>query len=243
MKYILVTGGSRGIGRAVCVRLAQMGMPVIINYRSNEAEALKTKQLVEAEGVKAELLPFDVTDEAQVTKAMDQWEEQHPDDFIYVLVNNAGITRDGVMFMMSDDDWHDVLSTTLDGFFFITRRILKHMMPRHHGGRIVNVASLSGLKGIQGQTNYSAAKAGLIGATKALALEVAARQITVNAVAPGFVDTDMTESLDRAALEQQIPMRRFAKPEEVAEAVAFLASEGAAYVTGDVISINGGLYT
>ena len=243
MKYILVTGGSRGIGRAVCVRLAQMGMPVIINYRSNEAEALKTKQLVEAEGVKAELLPFDVTDEAQVTKAMDQWEEQHPDDFIYVLVNNAGITRDGVMFMMSDDDWHDVLRTTLDGFFFITRRILKHMMPRHHGGRIVNVASLSGLKGIQGQTNYSAAKAGLIGATKALALEVAARQIMVNAVAPGFVDTDMTESLDRAALEQQIPMRRFAKPEEVAEAVAFLASEGAAYITGDVISINGGLYT
>ena len=243
MKYILVTGGSRGIGRAVCVRLAQMGMPVIINYRSNEAEALKTKQLAEAEGVKAELLPFDVTDEAQVTKAMDQWEEQHPDDFIYVLVNNAGITRDGVMFMMSDDDWHDVLHTTLDGFFFITRRILKHMMPRHHGGRIVNVASLSGLKGIQGQTNYSAAKAGLIGATKALALEVAARQITVNAVAPGFVDTDMTESLDRAALEQQIPMRRFAKPEEVAEAVAFLASEGAAYITGDVISINGGLYT
>lgn len=243
MKYILVTGGSRGIGRAVCVRLAQMGMPVIINYRSNEAEALKTKQLVEAEGVKAELLPFDVTDEAQVTKAMDQWEEQHPDDFIYVLVNNAGITRDGVMFMMSDDDWHDVLRTTLDGFFFITRRILKHMMPRHHGGRIVNVASLSGLKGIQGQTNYSAAKAGLIGATKALALEVAARQITVNAVAPGFVDTDMTESLDRAALEQQIPMRRFAKPEEVADAVAFLASEGAAYITGDVISINGGLYT
>ena len=243
MKYILVTGGSRGIGRAVCVRLAQMGMPVIINYRSNEAEALKTKQLVEAQGVKAELLPFDVTDEAQVTKAMDQWEEQHPDDFIYVLVNNAGITRDGVMFMMSDDDWHDVLHTTLDGFFFITRRILKHMMPRHHGGRIVNVASLSGLKGIQGQTNYSAAKAGLIGATKALALEVAARQITVNAVAPGFVDTDMTESLDRAALEQQIPMRRFAKPEEVAEAVAFLASEGAAYITGDVISINGGLYT
>ena len=243
MKYILVTGGSRGIGRAVCVRLAQMGMPVIINYRSNEAEALKTKQLVEAEGVKAELLPFDVTDEAQVTKAMDQWEEQHPDDFIYVLVNNAGITRDGVMFMMSDDDWHDVLHTTLDGFFFITRRILKHMMPRHHGGRIVNVASLSGLKGIQGQTNYSAAKAGLIGATKALALEVAARQITVNAVAPGFVDTDMTEALDRAALEQQIPMRRFAKPEEVAEAVAFLASEGAAYITGDVISINGGLYT
>lgn len=243
MKYILVTGGSRGIGRAVCVRLAKMGMPVIINYRSNETEALKTKAMVEAEGGKAELLPFDVTDEAQVNKAMDQWEDQHPDDFIYVLVNNAGIRRDGVMFMMGDDDWHDVLRTTLDGFFFITRRVLKHMMPRHHGGRIVNLASLSGLKGMQGQANYSAAKAGLIGATKALALEVAPRQITVNAVAPGFVDTDMTQDLDRAALEQLIPMHRFAKPEEVAEAVAFLASEGAAYITGDVISINGGLYT
>lgn len=242
MKYILVTGGSRGIGRAVCVRLAKMGMPVIINYRSNEAEAQKTKALVEAEGVKAELLPFDVSDEAQVTKAMDQWEDQHPDDYIYVLVNNAGIRRDGVMFMMSDDDWHDVLRTTLDGFFFITRRVLKHMMPRHRGGRIVNLASLSGLCGIQGQANYSAAKAGLIGATKALALEVAPRQITVNAVAPGFVETDMTHDLDHEALVKTIPMRRFAKPEEVAEAVAFLASEGAAYITGEVISINGGLY-
>ncbi len=242
MKYILVTGGSRGIGRAVCVRLAKMGMPVIINYRSNEAEAQKTKALVEAEGVKAELLPFDVSDEAQVTKAMDQWEDQHPDDYIYVLVNNAGIRRDGVMFMMSDDDWHDVLRTTLDGFFFISRRVLKHMMPRHRGGRIVNLASLSGLCGIQGQANYSAAKAGLIGATKALALEVAPRQITVNAVAPGFVETDMTHDLDHEALVKTIPMRRFAKPEEVAEAVAFLASEGAAYITGDVISINGGLY-
>lgn len=242
MKYILVTGGSRGIGRAVCVRLAKMGMPVIINYRSNEAEAQKTKALVEAEGVKAELLPFDVSDEAQMTKAMDQWEDQHPDDYIYVLVNNAGIRRDGVMFMMSDDDWHDVLRTTLDGFFFITRRVLKHMMPRHRGGRIVNLASLSGLCGIQGQANYSAAKAGLIGATKALALEVAPRQITVNAVAPGFVETDMTHDLDHEALVKTIPMRRFAKPEEVAEAVAFLASEGAAYITGEVISINGGLY-
>ena len=242
MKYILVTGGSRGIGRAVCVRLAKMGMPVIINYRSNEAEAQKTKALVEAEGVKTELLPFDVSDEAQVTKAMDQWEDQHPDDYIYVLVNNAGIRRDGVMFMMSDDDWHDVLRTTLDGFFFITRRVLKHMMPRHRGGRIVNLASLSGLCGIQGQANYSAAKAGLIGATKALALEVAPRQITVNAVAPGFVETDMTHDLDHEALVKTIPMRRFAKPEEVAEAVAFLASEGAAYITGEVISINGGLY-
>ena len=243
MKYILVTGGSRGIGRAVCIRLAQMGLPIIINYRSNEAAAKETQQLVEAQGVNAELMPFDVCDEAQVSKALDTWEDAHPDDYISVLVNNAGIRRDGVMFMMSDDDWHDVLRTTLDGFFFLTRRILKHVMPRHHGGRIINIASLSGVKGLPGQANYSAAKAGLIGATKALALETAARNITVNAVAPGFVETDMTKDLNEDTLKQMIPMKRFAKPEEIAEVVAFLASPGAAYITGEVINVNGGLYT
>lgn len=243
MKYILVTGGSRGIGRAVCIRLAQMGLPIIINYRSNEAAAKETQQLVEAQGVNAELMPFDVCDEAQVSKALDTWEDAHPDDYISVLVNNAGIRRDGVMFMMSDGDWHDVLRTTLDGFFFLTRRILKHVMPRHHGGRIINIASLSGVKGLPGQANYSAAKAGLIGATKALALETAARNVTVNAVAPGFVETDMTKDLDEDALKQMIPMKRFAKPEEIAEVVAFLASPGAAYITGEVINVNGGLYT
>lgn len=243
MKYILVTGGSRGIGRAVCIRLAQMGLPIIINYRSNEAAAKETQQLVEAQGVNAELMPFDVCDEAQVSKALDTWEDAHPDDYISILVNNAGIRRDGVMFMMSDNDWHDVLRTTLDGFFFLTRRILKHVMPRHHEGRIINIASLSGVKGLPGQANYSAAKAGLIGATKALALETAARNVTVNAVAPGFVETDMTKDLDEDALKQMIPMKRFAKPEEIAEVVAFLASPGAAYITGEVINVNGGLYT
>ena len=243
MKYILVTGGSRGIGRAVCIRLAQMGLPIIINYRSNEAAAKETQQLVEAQGVNAELMPFDVCDEAQVSKALDTWEDAHPDDYISILVNNAGIRRDGVMFMMSDDDWHDVLRTTLDGFFFLTRRILKHVMPRHHGGRIINIASLSGVKGLPGQANYSAAKAGLIGATKALALETAARNVTVNAVAPGFVETDMTKDLNEDTLKQMIPMKRFAKPEEIAEVVAFLASPGAAYITGEVINVNGGLYT
>lgn len=242
MKYTLITGASRGIGRAVALRLAKMGQPIIINYRSNEAKALEVKKLVEAEGCQAELMPFDVTDEEAVNKAMDDWENAHPDDYISILVNNAGIRHDNVMFMMTDDEWHSVLNTTLNGFFYLTRRVLKHMMPRHRGGRIVNLASLSGLCGIQGQANYSAAKAGLIGATKALALEVAPRQITVNAVAPGFVETDMTHDLDHEALVKTIPMRRFAKPEEVAEAVAFLASEGAAYITGDVISINGGLY-
>lgn len=241
MKYSLVTGGSRGIGRAICVRLAQMGLPVIINYRSDETAARETLRLVEAQGVKAELMPFDVCDEQQIDKALDAWEGAHPDDYISILVNNAGICRDGLMFMMSDDDWHDVLRTTLDGFFYLTRRVLKYVIPRHREGRIINIASLSGIKGLPGQVNYSAAKAGLIGATKALALETASRHITVNAVAPGFVETDMTKDFDQNALKQMIPMKRFAKPEEIAEVVAFLASSGAAYITGEVINVNGGL--
>lgn len=243
MKYVLVTGGSRGIGRAICLRLVSMGMPVIINYNSNHSSANETKSLVENLGGQAELLPFDVSDKAEVEKAISSWEEAHPDDYIAVLVNNAGVRRDQVMFMMSDDDWHQVLNTTLDGFFYLTRCLLKHMMPRKRGGRIINIASLSGVKGLPGQTNYSAAKAALIGATKALAQEVAQRNITVNAIAPGFIETDMTKDLPEEDLKQTIPLRRFGKPEEVAALVAFLASDDASYITGEVININGGLYT
>jgi 3-oxoacyl-[acyl-carrier protein] reductase len=220
-----------------------MGMPIIINYNSNTAAAQATLQEVKDLGGEAELLPFDVSNRESVETALDQWEANHPDDYISVLVNNAGIRRDNSMFMLSDDEWHQVIDTTLDGFFYVTRRLLKHMMPRRRGGRIVNIASLSGVKGIAGQTNYSAAKAALIGATKALALEVAARNITVNAVAPGFIATDMTSSLPVDELTKLIPVGRFGQPEEVAALVAFLVSDDAAYITGQVVNINGGLYT
>lgn len=243
MKYALVTGGSRGLGRAVCLKLAVQGWPVVINYQSNAAAAEETKRLIEEQGGQAELLRFDVSKKEEVEAALDQWEASHEADYIAVLVNNAGIRRDNVMFMMGDEEWHSVLDTSLNGFFYITRRLLKHMMPRRRGGRIVNMASLSGLKGMAGQTNYSAAKAALIGATKALAQEVATRGVTVNAVAPGFIDTDMTKDLPQDELKQMIPVGRFGRPEEVAAAVAFLVSEDAAYITGEVISVNGGLYT
>ena len=243
MKYALVTGASRGIGKAVALRLAKEGWPVIINFLSNKEAAQQVADEITANGGTVELLPFDTSDPKAIETALDQWEEQHPDDWIGVLVNNAGIRRDNVLFMMSDEDWHSVLDTTLNGYFYITRHLLKHMMPRKRGGRIINMASLSGVKGLPGQANYSAAKAAIIGATKSLAQEVGSRKITVNAIAPGFIETDMTKDL---AVEEQtklIPVGRFGKPEEVAALAAFLASDEAAYITGEVININGGLYT
>ncbi len=243
MKYALVTGASRGIGKAIALRLASEGWPVVINYLSNKAAADEVAEAIRSNGGQAELLPFDTSDPKATEAALDQWEQAHPEDYIAVLVNNAGIRRDGAMFMMSDEDWHQVLDTTLNGFFYITRRLLKHMMPRKRGGRIINMASLSGLKGLPGQANYSASKAAIIGATKALAQEVGARNITVNAVAPGFIETDMTKDLAQDELKKNIPAGRFGKPEEVAALVSFLASDEAAYITGEVISINGGLYT
>lgn len=242
MKYALITGASRGLGKAICLALAGKGIPVIINYQSNEQAAQQTAAMVEENGGKAELMKFDVGDQMAVESALDAWEQQHPDDYIAYLVNNAGIRRDNLMFMMPDKDWHDVMNTTMNGFFYVTRRLLPKMMQRKHGGRIVNISSLSGLKGMAGQVNYSAAKAALIGATKALAQEVAARNVTVNAVAPGFIETDMTKDLPQEELKQLVPMKRFGKPEEVAALVSFLMSDEAAYITGETISINGGLY-
>ena len=242
MKYALVTGGSRGLGRAICCKLAEMGIPVLINYQSNQAAAEEVRDIIRSNGGEAELLRFDVSNESEVTEVLSQWESNHPEDYIAYLVNNAGIRRDNVMFMMPTSDWQAVINTSLNGFFYVTRQLLPKMMMRKHGGRIVNMASLSGLKGIAGQTNYSAAKAGLIGATKALAQEAAARNVTVNAVAPGFIETDMTKDLPQEELQKLVPMKRFGKPEEVAALVGFLCSDAASYITGEVISINGGLY-
>lgn len=242
MKYALVTGGSRGIGRAVCLKLSAMGFPVLINYQSNRQAAEETKDLITANGGTAELLPFDVTISEEVDSAIETWQNAHPDDYIGILVNNAGIRKDTLMVFMPNDDWQSVLNTTLNGFFYTTRRIIKGMMSKRDG-RIINMASLSGLKGQAGQTNYSAAKAALIGATKALAQEIGSRKITVNAVAPGFIETDMTKGFNEADFKKMIPAGRFGKPEEVAALVGFLASDDAAYITGEVISINGGLYT
>lgn len=242
MKYALVTGGSRGIGRAVSIAIARSGMPVVINYAGNHQAAQQTKADIEAEGGQAELLQFDVANPTAVETAIENWQTQHPDDHIHTLVNNAGIRNDALMVFMQDEQWDSVLSTSLGGFFHVTRRLLKNMVTKR-GGRIINIVSLSGLKGMPGQTNYSAAKAAVIGATKALAQEVAARKVTVNAVAPGFIATDMTQDLDQAELKKLVPVGRFGQPEEVAALVAFLASDAAAYITGEVISINGGLYT
>lgn len=242
MKYALVTGGSRGIGRSVSVQLAEQGYRILINYKSNEAEALKTLELVRAKGSDGELLKFDVSDKTAVDAVLGNWIEGNKDKVIEVLVNNAGIRQDALMIWMTEEQWKNVLGSSLDGFYYVTRLVITGMLTKKYG-RIVNVVSLSGIKGMPGQTNYSAAKAGVIGATKALAQEVARRGVTVNAVAPGFIRTDMTQDLKEEDLKSLIPMQRFGLPEEVADAIVFLASPKASYITGTVLSINGGLYS
>ena len=242
MNYALVTGGSRGIGRAACIRLAAQGFAILINYVSNEQKARETAELVEQAGGQATLLKFDVANAEETAAVLGGWMQSHPDDFIEVLVNNAGIRRDGLLIWTEPEDWHKVLDTTLNGFYNVTRPLIQPMLLKKRG-RIINIASLSGLKGMPGQTNYSAAKGGLIAATKALAQEVGRKKVTVNAIAPGFVNTDMVEGLDEATLKKEVPLQRFGEPEEVAALIGFLASPDAAYITGECISINGGLYS
>ena len=241
MNYALVTGGSRGLGASIAKRLTSPELAVIINYRSNEEAAIRVAEEIRANGGIADLLPFDVSSEKSVDAALEKWEDAHPNDQITVLVNNAGIREDNLMIFMQSEQWHKVINTTLDGFFYVTRRVLKGMLTKKFG-RIINIASLSGLKGLPGQANYSAAKAALIGATKALAQEVAARKVTVNAIAPGFIKSDMTKDLDESTLKKQSPLGRFGEPEEGAALVSFLASKDSSYITGETISINGGLY-
>lgn len=245
-RYALVTGASRGIGRAIAIELAKDGCAILLNYKSNHAEAEETKRLIEAAGGEAELMPFDVSQPDAINAALDNWFAAHPDEYIDVLVNNAGIVDDEIMLLMEPEQWHRVVDVNLNGFFYCTRRVIEGMVMNHHG-RIVNISSAAGQMGISGLVHYSTAKAALIGATRSLAVELAPKHITVNAVAPGMIQTDMT----RQATEYMhnhlkdvnaIPMRRWGTPEEVAYLVSFLCSNRADYISGQTIGINGAAF-
>ncbi|MEJ6792107.1 MAG: 3-oxoacyl-ACP reductase FabG [Lacinutrix sp.] len=242
-KHALVTGGSRGIGKAVCIQLAKdTDYHVLINYNSNKLEALNTLKEVKSVGGNGEILQFNVVNVDEVKSVLDAWNERNKDAVIEVLVNNAGITKDGLFMWMPQNDWQDVINTSLNGFFNVTNYLIQKLLVNRYG-RIINMVSVSGLKGTPGQTNYSAAKGAVIAATKALAQEVAKRNITVNAVAPGFIKTYMTSELDEKKLKKMIPVNRFGTAEEVAHVVSFLASNKASYITGEIININGGIYS
>lgn len=240
---ILITGASKGIGKAIALQLSKdHGLHMLINYSSDTNAAKETLDEISKAGGTAELLKFNVQNKVEVDEVIGKWQENNPKKFIGVLVNNAGITKDGLFMWMPESDWDEVIAVSLKGMFNVTQNVIQQML-RKKSGRIVNIASLSGLKGLPGQTNYSAAKAGMIGATKALAQEVAKRNITVNAIAPGFIKTDMIKDLKEEQYLKLIPMKRMGEPEEIAHLVSFLVSEKASYITGEVININGGLYS
>lgn len=245
-RYALVTGASRGIGRAIAIELAKDGCAILLNYKSNHTEAEATKQMIEAAGGEAELMPFDVSQPDAINAALDQWFAAHPDDYIDVLVNNAGILDNEIMLFMEPEQWHRVVDVNLNGFFYCTRSVIEGMVINHHG-RIVNISSISGQTGFPGMVNYAAAKSALIGVTKALATELAPKHITVNAVAPGSLLTDMARKGAEYAPERlkdinSIPMRRLGTPEEVAYLVSFLCSNRADYISGQIIGINGAAF-
>lgn len=243
MKCALITGGSRGIGSAICQKIAQEGnYHILINYQGNQEAAEATLAKIKELGATGEIIKFNVADADEVKNALTTWQEANPDAVVEVIVNNAGITRDGLFMWMSQEDWNSVINTSLNGFFNVTNFFIQKLL-RNKYGRIVNMVSVSGVKGTAGQTNYSAAKGAVVAATKALAQEVAKRNITVNAVAPGFIRTDMTGELDEKELVKLIPANRFGEAEEVADLVAFLVSRKAGYITGEVININGGIYS
>ncbi len=243
MKCAIVTGGSRGIGKAICLKLAEeKNYHILINYTSNEAAAKETLAQVQELGATGEILKFDVGNAAETTEVLTKWQDANPNSLVEVIINNAGITRDGLFMWMKPEDWNDVINTSLNGFYNVTNFFIQKLL-RNKYGRIINMVSVSGVKGTAGQTNYSAAKGAVVGATKALAQEVAKRNITVNAVAPGFIKTDMTQEFNEDEMKAMIPANRFGEAEEVADLVAFLASKKASYITGEVININGGIYS
>ena len=242
-KFALVTGGSRGIGRAVCIQLAKdSDYKILINYNSNEAAAKETLQEVENVGGSGEIIQFNVANIEEVQSKLDAWHQANENALIEAVVNNAGITKDGLFMWMKPEDWSSVINTSLNVFFNVTNHLIQKLLVNKYG-RIVNMVSVSGLKGTPGQTNYSAAKGAIIAATKALAQEVAKRNVTVNAVAPGFIKTDMTGELDEKDLKKMIPANRFGEAQEVADLVSFLVSKKASYITGEVVNINGGIYS
>jgi len=243
MKSALITGGSRGIGRAICVKLAQdSDYHILINYKSNKKAAEETFKLIKELGASGELIPFDVANFEEVKRELDKWHKNNPQSIIEVIINNAGITKDGLFMWMPKQDWDTVINTSLHGFFNVTNYLMQKIL-RNRYGRIINMVSVSGVKGTAGQVNYSAAKGAIVAATKALAQEVAKRKITVNAVAPGFIKSDMTADLDENELKKMIPTNRFGEADEVADLVSFLVSKKASYITGEIININGGIYS